>query len=152
MPPTFLNTKEAPRNFLKIIQKKPLIFHKEYAIIIFVVNGGIAQLVRAHAWHAWGHWFDPNCLHQTKRRLGRFFCLAGQNGENQRKIVKTEKENRYVKQNAKARKFDKRSAFVAMRQERSQLSVPTKKPICYKTTGLFSLSKALPWFFCFNML
>ena len=29
-------------------------------------NGGIAQLVRVHAWHAWGHWFDPSCLHQNK--------------------------------------------------------------------------------------
>ena len=28
--------------------------------------GGIAQLVRAHAWHAWGHWFNSNCLHHIK--------------------------------------------------------------------------------------
>ena len=28
--------------------------------------GGIAQLVRVHAWHAWGRWFEFNCLHQKK--------------------------------------------------------------------------------------
>ena len=29
--------------------------------------GGIAQMVRAHAWHAWGRWFDSNCLHQNEK-------------------------------------------------------------------------------------
>ena len=27
--------------------------------------GGLAQLVRAHAWHAWGHWFDSSISHHS---------------------------------------------------------------------------------------
>ena len=33
---------------------------------IFIRYGGIAQLVRVHASHAWGRWFDPSCLHHPK--------------------------------------------------------------------------------------
>ena len=39
-----------------------------FTITYNLFSGGIAQLVRAHAWHAWGRWFEPTCLHQRRRR------------------------------------------------------------------------------------
>ena len=74
---------------------------------------------------------DPNCPHQNKRAsigVSFLFCQR-QNGENQRKIVNPKKRSRYVKQIAQGKRNDRQSAFVAMRQERSQLSPPkAQKP------------------------
>ena len=43
-------------------------------------NGGLAQLVRAPASHAGGHWFESSSLHQTVpdflRNQELFFCFA----------------------------------------------------------------------------
>ena len=34
-----------------------------HSCILIYPLGGLAQLVRAHAWHAWGHWFDSSISH-----------------------------------------------------------------------------------------
>ena len=47
-------------NFIKSIDNTSKI-----NIILLKVNEGIAQLVRALAWHARGHWFKSNYLHQN---------------------------------------------------------------------------------------
>ena len=58
-------TKKSQKTFQKPLDKSLRMWYN------IIRCGGIAQLVRAHAWHAWGHWFDPNCLHQQKEN----FCL-----------------------------------------------------------------------------
>lgn len=42
-------------------------------------NGGLAQLVRAPASHAGGHWFESSSLHQNKGHdLRRVLCFGGE--------------------------------------------------------------------------
>ncbi|TND10244.1 MAG: hypothetical protein FD123_492 [Bacteroidetes bacterium] len=42
--------------------------------VLFI--GGLAQLARALAWHARGHRFDSDILHQTLRKIEGFFYLC----------------------------------------------------------------------------
>ena len=49
-------------------------FLKIYAIILW--HGGLAQLVRAPASHAGGHWFESSSLHHVKS----LFCLPDKRG------------------------------------------------------------------------
>ena len=39
-------------------------------------NGSIAQLVRALALQARGHWFESSCFHQTKPKTNHFECKS----------------------------------------------------------------------------
>ena len=58
----------------------------------------------------------PTVSTKQKGALGAFL-FSGQNGENQRKIVKPEKENRYVKQNAKGKKKMIRNLLLSLRDK-----------------------------------
>ena len=51
-----------------------------------VTNGGLAQLVRAPASHAGGHWFESSSLHQAKKstQQGGLFCFMWDFREKQR--------------------------------------------------------------------
>jgi hypothetical protein len=53
---------------------------KDYSMLLYLqsLNGGLAQLARALAWHARGRRFDPDTLHKNHIPLPvGFFVAAG---------------------------------------------------------------------------
>ena len=52
-----------------------------------IAIGGLAQLVRALAWHARGREFESHILHERQRhQIGAFCCLYGYAKENSRPL------------------------------------------------------------------
>ena len=63
-------TKKSQKTFQKPLDKSLRMWYNT------IRCGGIAQLVRAHAWHAWGHWFDSNCLHHKQTESIYRLCFS----------------------------------------------------------------------------